>query len=79
MINIGHRFVKSTGYHDGKLHENNGGRNHYWEVIEIYPNKISFMKDILLCKELNLGYKECFFRMDVKEGENENRNTNEIA
>ena len=63
-------------YTHGKI-TNKEHEKHKYRIIKIYPNEISYMKDLVLCEEVLYGYKECFHRMDLGGLINENRNTNE--
>jgi hypothetical protein len=35
-------------------------------VIEINKDECDEKKDVLVCEEVDFGYKECFHRMDVE-------------
>lgn len=67
MIQVGDIVHKSTkyGYGDKVTIRSN---EHIFIVIKIYPDEKDDKKDIMLCKDVNYGYRECFFRMDLREG-----------
>lgn len=64
-MNIGDTFEINLGYRS-ELNQ------HRFKVVKIYPDSINTKKDLLICKEIDLGYKECFFRMDLEGDANVN-------
>lgn len=68
MIHIGdivHKNLK-YGYGDKVTTRN---KDHTFEVLNIYPDEKNSKKDLILCLDIDYGYRECFFRMDLKEDE----------
>ena len=66
MIQIGYIVHKNLKYGYGdKITTRN--KDHTFEVLDIYPDEKETKKDIMLCKDVDYGYKECFFRMDLTE------------
>ena len=63
---------KRLHYHDGGYVMKKSYSNYQFRVIKIYPDKVSFMKDLVLCEEANYGYRECFHRMDLEGLMNDN-------
>ena len=41
--------------------------DHFFKVLDIYPDEKETKKDIILCRDIEYGYRECFFRMDLTE------------
>ena len=67
-MEIGDTFEKYLGYHyAGKIIEKDTNR-HVFRVVDIVQN-VNRKKDLLICVEVDYGYKECFHRMDVEEVE----------
>ena len=58
-------FKIITGYGDCKQRRVEAGTAFNFKVLKVYPSKEDSMKDMFLCEHVPLGYKECFYRMDM--------------
>lgn len=65
-MNIGDTFNISLGYHYGGMVTEKQRNVHKFKVIDIISDKHHSEKDILVCEEVDYGYKECFHRIELE-------------
>jgi hypothetical protein len=65
-MNVGDEFEIYLGYHLTGAISSKQKNKHKFRVIEINNDKCDEKKDVLVCEEVDFGYKECFHRMDVE-------------
>lgn len=65
-MNIGDTFNISLGYHYGGMLSSKSTNKYRFKIIDIKHDDISWKKDLMICQEIDYGYKECFHRMDLE-------------
>lgn len=65
-MEVGDTFEREMLYHDGGYTSQRKKSNHVFRVIKIYQDGVNEKKDLFLCEEDELGYRECFHRMDLE-------------
>lgn len=65
-MNIGDTFKISLGYHGGGMMTTKSQNEYRFKVVEIIKDNMNEKKDLMVCEEMDYGYKECFHRIDLE-------------
>lgn len=65
-MNIGDTFKINLGYHYGGMTTSKNTNEHRFKVVGIIKDNMNEKKDLMVCEEMDYGYKECFHRIDLE-------------